>query len=577
MAKRKIPKRRQGKTLSFSEWIKHGSRHKTAGLLFVLLFGVAGYMMLQFSSAQQDAQSVTLTINGVTRTRTWGAPTPSMPEILVQKGAKLTVKWSSTGSQECSSNYWTTNKATSGSVTINAGSYTQIYAVSCLKVVNATTSRYLPADIRVRIINEAQIPTRIQNLRAGSITTSSLKLYWDRAVLLGGPGSVRHKVYRYSAGAYQAVNDVGSNTSFSVSGLSPGTTYTFNVCAYNTERAANEACLLSTDVLKVTTAATASTPAPTPSPPASVSPTPLPRTSTPTRRQTQPAIQGSGTTPGSFEAAVEPPTEPQEFAAKFEEDGGTVRLTWLPPDNDYTDVHYELRRSADNETWSTLADDIYETEYHDTDASFETQYFYKLRAVNTAGTSQDVETNIKTGGFRANVTVEHGGEVAFSDGQIVVRFPSDAVSEDMQCSVTESRGLPNIPVPYHILSGPYEVTCKTATSQVVRTFGKTLQVIMQFDGYKGYTDTHVRAMDTSQEWIKVDSSLEDKTLGFDLEDSASFLVAGKPKSTPLIVKLLLGLLAIVAVCGAIVGLLYVRYRRQQLDVYSSYVRQSRGY
>jgi hypothetical protein len=78
-----------------------------------------------------------------------------------------------------------------------------------------------------------------------------------------------------------------------------------------------------------------------------------------------------------------PPVSPANFTAELDDD--TVFLSWDEASDNTAVTAYSLERSTDQENWSSLAEDIPDTFYTDSDLATGEHYYYRLRAADAAG------------------------------------------------------------------------------------------------------------------------------------------------------------------------------------------------
>lgn len=143
----------------------------------------------------------------------------------------------------------------------------------------------------------------------------------------------------------------------------------------------------------------------------------------------------------------EPPATPSSFRVTDETDT-TVDLAW---DDVSNEDDYELQRSPDGSSWSTIAILAADTTtYTDTGRTEDTQYYYRLRAANQAGTSNWTQTNTYTD-LHISGTVTLGG-TAVSGAKVYIL---DTTNDDLEATTTtDSNGNFGVDVPgnqeYHV-------------------------------------------------------------------------------------------------------------------------------
>lgn len=323
------------------------------------------------------------------------------------------------------------------------------------------------------------------------------------------------------------------------------------------------------------------TPTPTPAPAPTPTPAPTPAPSTSTTRPTTTTRTRTSTptqTQATPQSTIINPPVPSNFAASLNQEG-SVELTWSKPDYGGTIFGYELDRSTDQTNWTPVGPQSISTEsYIDPEVTYETKYFYRMRAVDAStGRSDYATTEITTGAFQANIG-EEGITLDSANGLASVFIPKDAVGADVNCSLYDNTDvLPPALENYETIVSPLEVLCKNKDGQFVTTFSSPIRITINLpDGYKG-----IKYYVYGQDWSEVTPNVTDNQATFEMTESTMFTVIGQKKTTPLIVKIFVVLLIIVAIVvgGLLLVNLIARFkRRQELQSKADdYYRKEHGY
>lgn len=290
---------------------------------------------------------------------------------------------------------------------------------------------------------------------------------------------------------------------------------------------------------------TAAPPPPAPASPAPSGSSPVPSSSSGTSASSTVPIVTADTTP---------PSVPAGFQANYNE--SVVDLSWSGSTDDHGVSGYELERSTDQTAWQRLGGTITSETFSDPEVTFDTTYYYRLRALDQAGNASGYATaQITTGGFSPNAKAGEALVLTSDDGVVRVSIPAGALAEVAACDLRASRYLPPSPKDYDSISGPYELLCKVASGSRITAFAQpvTVQVNLSDSQKKRYGDHkfYTRASD----WEEVKDVSADN--GFVLGDSADFAILGKTKKTPLWQKVLITLFILTAVIGG--GLFALSY------------------
>jgi len=191
-----------------------------------------------------------------------------------------------------------------------------------------------------------EAPDRPNNLLADDVSSTKIDLSWDAPAYTGNSTITGYKIeFKILPGNYQVlVGDTGNNsTTYSHSGLQSGITYFYRIFAINS---------IGTSVasLEDTAKPTASS-----SPPDQI-----------------------------------PPNPPTQLNAT-DVSSTQIDLTWIKPvDNEGPAIlGYKIDRKTSTSSYSTLVENAgTSTEYSDTNLITDTNYIYKIFAINSVGDSE---------------------------------------------------------------------------------------------------------------------------------------------------------------------------------------------
>ncbi len=274
------------------------------------------------------------------------------------------------------------------------------------------------------------------------------------------------------------------------------------------------------------------------------------------------------------------PDAPTQFTAVADQATGFVSLSWLQATDNVGIGHYVLERSVDQTNWETVNDQLIDTVYSDNKVNFLTKYFYRVKAVDTNGNqSTYVTAEVTTTSFVANVTVTAGGTFSAADGWMTVKVPAGAVSKDALCAIRDDSVLPPVEKNYSLFAGPYALSCRAEDNTLIDSFSSPAVVTMQLEPSVGkqYNDRRFYT-GTGGSWKQSKAQVKGDTVSFEVKDGLQIVGLGRKKSSiiSLILKILVIILGIGACLGLVVGLLYLRYKRQQSALYDDYYKQQYG-
>lgn len=302
-------------------------------------------------------------------------------------------------------------------------------------------------------------------------------------------------------------------------------------------------------------------------------PPPAPPPSHPTTHPTTPTSKPGG---GGSQASAVPdttaPTVPTNLQAGLNND--VIVLNWTSSTDNIGVDHYELDRSLDQTTWSSISSDITDVTYNDTTGGFNTHYYYRLRAVDAAGNASDYATaDVSTGSFTSNTSQASNTTVKSDDGLVIATITAGAIDSDAQCSIISDTANQEKLKPPKLIAiiGPYTLVCKQADGNNVTSFKKrvslavhfTAQQTKQFGGFQFY-----QYDDSSGTWklFKIVYNKKAKDYEFAVDKPIQFAVMGSVKKGISAQFVVIVILIILGIAGAVFFLLR-RAKRQQYDAY----------
>jgi outer membrane biosynthesis protein TonB len=276
-------------------------------------------------------------------------------------------------------------------------------------------------------------------------------------------------------------------------------------------------------------------PAPPPSPPPPPAPVPTPTPTpapkpTPTPKQVvapvvtpAPAPVNQTVSPGD----TSPPSVPQDFSASVVQ--GSVALEWSASTDDTGVDHYLLERSTNQQNWSSVGDAIGGITYSDGNVDFNTTYYYRLSAYDTAGNHSDYATvTVKTSSYQANVLNASDSQIKSDDGLAAADFPAGTFPGDAVCIIMRTQ--PSKAT--NLVTGPYQINCKGAEGDQIGHFNQPVSVVLKAPNGKNVGSLQAVSLDGgSVSPIKATvASSKDGTLTFKLADDKQFGTSAKPTS-----------------------------------------------
>ena len=249
----------------------------------------------------------------------------------------------------------TSSSVTSGSATLNVGKYHYPLAATLYvkdssgSIITSSPESIYGGDVYT-VTTSTTAPQPPTNLSASSVSSSQINLSWITPSDNGGSAITGYKVERSPDGSRWSTiisNTGNTGTTYSDTGLSPNTTYTYRVSAINAIGSS-----LPSNIASATT-----------------------------------NIQMT---------APQPPTGLVATTISSSE----IDLSWTAPGNNGGSVitGYQIERSPDGSTWSTLVSNTGSTAttYSNTGLPSSTTYTYRVSAINSVGISSPSNTTSAT-------------------------------------------------------------------------------------------------------------------------------------------------------------------------------------
>ncbi len=288
-----------------------------------------------------------------------------------------------------------------------------------------------------------------------------------------------------------------------------------------------------------------------------------------------------GAAPGSSSSAPSvsgPPTSPSDFSST-NQDKTTVRLTWKNPSYSPGLSGYELERSIDQKNWDKVGkDNTPEESYDDTTVDFGTTYYYRLRVIGVNDLKSEYATSqVTTELFQANTDSDQT-TLTSDDQKVNVTIPKSAFDSEANCSLRINNDvLSPTKDKYETVVGPYEILCKISDGTIVTRFKQPVIVTVNvkkqpYSAYSFYT--------LSNDWQEIPTKPIKSEARLDLTDQTTFVLLGKKGNASLIVKILIGLIVLMAIgVGALYLLRWLAVKKEQQQIASiqeDYFRKEHG-
>ena len=248
-----------------------------------------------------------------------------------------------------------------------------------------------------------------------------------------------------------------------------------------------------------------------------------------------------------------------------------VSLSWDAPTDPNSVSSYDLERSLDQNTWTTLSDSIVQTSFSDTSADFGVHYYYRLSAINPAGTSGFAFTDIATPQFTSNVSADASSSYKSDDGLATASVPTGAIDGTADCSVATNTATVHPTGSQKIAAGPYQLVCKDPTGNTINAFNQPITWAINLKNkLKGLTKPLAYSASIKGDLTLIKGSqVQQQIITFTSQSTDSVVVMANvafsiPWNLVAVSMLVLGIIAGVAVLIA---------RRQRKTGYNEYLRK----
>lgn len=240
------------------------------------------------------------------------------------------------------------------------------------------------------------------------------------------------------------------------------------------------------------------------------------------------------------------PTTPANFQAYF--DDAAIELTWINSTDNVAVSGYIIERSTDNANWEILSENALESPYRDNNTIFNTEYFYRIRATDTAkNVSEYALTSVRSGSFSSNINPDTSLELTSDDGRLAINLPVGAVEAEAVCSIGMSNLLPPSHDQYDVMSGPYEIVCKLVDGSRITSFKQPVAVSVNLSNKELGKYTHMSAYVYQEDWNEL--AINGTLFGYD--SGTDIVLLGKAKKAPFWQKALVAVLILLAIIAVI--------------------------
>ncbi len=283
------------------------------------------------------------------------------------------------------------------------------------------------------------------------------------------------------------------------------------------------------------------------------------------------------------QADTSQPSDPALFTGSINDTDKSVQLSWQPSTDNVSVAGYSLERSTDQQNWNSVDAHITDITYNDVSVSFDTTYYYRLRAYDGANNySNYVTTDIATSNFQSNVDPTSDGSVSSDDQLATVTISAGTFDNPAFCIINLSKTKdPPTVKNYKLVSGPYELVCRDKDGKVADSFNKSLSLDIQTRNIstKGISTIAYYGL-SNDKWsqLKLKSKIgKDHIAHIDLGKNSLFVVMGKKKGNSVLPVIITVLVIIGALIGAAIFLLRLRLRRKYTKQYQDYLTKERGF
>jgi hypothetical protein len=157
-----------------------------------------------------------------------------------------------------------------------------------------------------------------------------------------------------------------------------------------------------------------------------------------------------------------------------------------------------LERSTDNIVWNKLTD-ANGTSYEDDATDYSTIYYYRVKALDSAGNASDyATTQVVTHKFQST-----GAHIVSNDGLVAATISDNTFDEEAQCTITKYSGTApaKLDDESKLLIGPYNLLCIGQDGARLTAFNQPVAVSMklgdQAQGHNNFTVQNFTATNTS--------------------------------------------------------------------------------
>jgi hypothetical protein len=264
-----------------------------------------------------------------------------------------------------------------------------------------------------------------------------------------------------------------------------------------------------------------------------------------------------------------PPNAPTGFHATAAGDNAIVTLAWTGAISASL-KGYQLDRSQDNVTWTSLEANLTTTSYRDDGVSFDVRYYYRLRAIDGSGNfSSYALADATTPAFQSDVGT-NSTSFTSDDKLATVMLPSGALSQSANCSITtDAHQLGTTQRP--VVAGPYILVCKGAGGNVLSSYLQPLTwSIMLKTKLNGYHDPGAAALGDNGRSQTITASYDNKSMILRFTTSQAVpvaVLASRAAGFPVTIVFI-----VIAIILVVLAVLVIGLRQVQKRNYSDYLR-----
>jgi hypothetical protein len=263
---------------------------------------------------------------------------------------------------------------------------------------------------------------------------------------------------------------------------------------------------------------------------------------------------------------------PIDFTATSLGSHAVVSLQWKAASG--TVKNYIIERSIDQVAWQVIASVATDTQYTDENAGFGIHYYYRLKAMGAdglAGTS--VTADARTPEFAANTDSSRDVTLTSNDQVVDVTLSAGSISDQADCSVSDSSDAVSITNGQSKVAGPYQLFCKTRLGETINVFAKPVSWNYHLKGHmgSGLVPKGYRLVSGGKIQAVADASYDKTTqdFRFTTSDAGQTLVLASSGPVSLMALAMIGLVILFVFLG--IGILFfVRFPVKQ--TYEEYIR-----